>query len=305
MDGGRFYQAEFARIDEIIELARWIKYFGFLVALAVAGWGIFLTAQHARFSMETGLITFLFVLLLLDGLRISAFSVNEDTGIGRNDNNRTMRFIVSGILVLILLAASASLLLTNNGLDAPGVALSVESMVNVPIQYRHLHKGTFILTTVISHAPILAGEWFVGQFDPAIVILPPEAVVPQNTTPQEQAKQDYQMLDDSEATAITVGLRLAGYQTQMIGKGVQVIGILPDSHANGILKLGDIITGLNGTPIQTTSDLIEQVQAQSASGSVRLQVERNQTQIEVTVPLMAPSSIDFSKDRNFDHFCRL
>jgi PDZ domain-containing protein len=168
-------------------------------------------------------------------------------------------------------------------------------MVNVPAQYRHLHKGTFILTTVISQAPILAGEWFVGQFDPAIVILPPEVVVPRNTTPQEQARQDYQMLDDSEATAITVGLRLAGYQTQMIGKGVQVVGILPGSHANGLLKLGDIITGLNGTPIQTTSDLIEQVQAQSASGSVRLQIERNQTQMEVTVLLMAPSSGDSPK----------
>ena len=39
----------------------------------------------------------------------------------------------------------------------------VESMVNVPAQYRHLHKGTFILTTVISHAPILAGEWVVAR----------------------------------------------------------------------------------------------------------------------------------------------
>jgi len=163
MDGGRFIRACLQGLMKSSVAARWIKYFGYLVAAAVAGWGIFLTAQRARFSMETGLITFLFVLLLLDGLRISAFSVNEDTGIGRNENNRTMRFIVSGILVLILLAASASLLLMNNGLDAPGVALSVESMVNVPIQYRHLHKGTFILTTVISHAPILAGEWFVGS----------------------------------------------------------------------------------------------------------------------------------------------
>ena len=182
---------------------------------------------------------------------------------------RIMRSIVSGILALILLAASSTFQLTNNGLDAPGVALPVESMVNVPAQYRHLHKGTFILTTVISHTPILAGEWVVARFDPAMIILPPEAVVPQNTTPQEQAKQDYQMLDDSEATAITVGLRLAGYQTQMIGKGTRVVSILPGSHANGILSVGDIITALNGTPIQTTSDLIEQVQAQSASGSVR------------------------------------
>ncbi len=290
MDGGRFIRACLQRLMKPSVVARWIKYFGIFIAVIVTGWGIFLMAQRARFSTETGPITFVFVLLLLDGLRILTQSKDEDATTKRNAKNRAVRFIASGILTLILLGSSSTFLLTNNGLDAPGVALSVKSMVNVPTQYRHLHKGTFILTTVISHAPILAGEWFVGQFDPAMVILPPEVVVPKNTTPQEQAKQDYQMLDDSEATAITVGLRLAGYQTQMIGKGVQVVSILPGSHANGVLNLGDIITGLNGTPIQTTSDLIEQVQAQSVSGSVRLQVERNQTQMEVTIPLMAPTS---------------
>ncbi|MGA7193965.1 MAG: S16 family serine protease [Anaerolineales bacterium] len=290
MDGGRFIKACLQGLMKPSVVARWIKYFGVFIAVVVTGWGIFLFTQHARFSTETGLITFAFVLLLLDGLRIPALSKDEDATTERVEKNRTMRFIVSGILTLILLGVSATFLLTNNGLDAPGVALSVESMVNVPAQYRHLHKGTFILTTVISHAPILAGEWFVGKFDPAMVILPPEVVVPQNTTPQEQAKQDYQMLDDSEATAITVGLRLAGYQTQMVGKGARVVSILPGSHANGILNLGDVVTGLNGTPIQTTSDLIEQVQAQSASGSVRLEVERNQTPMEVTIPLMAPTS---------------
>jgi len=290
MDGGRFIRALLQGLMKSPTISRWIKYFGFIVAVAVTGWGIFLFAQHARFSLETGLITFMFVLLLLDGLRIPAISKDDDKSMEHNAKNRIMRSIVSGILALILLAASSTFLLTNNGLDAPGVALPVESMVNVPAQYRHLHKGTFILTTVISHAPILAGEWVVARFDPAMVILPPEAVVPKDTTPQEQAKQDYQMLDDSEATAITVGLRLAGYQTQMIGKGTRVVSILPGSHANGILSVGDIITALNRTPIQTTSDLIEQVQAQSASGPVRLQVERNQTQMEVTIPLMAPTS---------------
>jgi len=295
MDGGRFIRACFQGLTKSSSITRRIKYFGFFVAVAVTGWGIFLMAQRDRFSIETGLITFLFVLLVLDGLRIPAASKDEDTRTEQNTKNRIVRFIVSGILALILLGASSTLLLTNNGLDAPGVALSVESMVNVPAQYRHSHKGTFILTTVISHAPILAGEWFIGQFDPAMVILPPEVVVPKNTTPQEQAKQDYQMLDDSEATAITVGLRLAGYQTQMVGKGTRVVSILPGSHANGILDVGDIVTGLNGTPIQTTSDLIEQVQAQSASGSVRLEVERDQNQMEVTIPLMAPSSTDSPK----------
>ena len=114
--------------------------------------------------------------------------------------------------------------------------------------------------------------------------------MPKNTTVQEQARQDYQMLDDSEATAITVGLRLAGYQTQMIGKGVRVDSILPESHANGILQTGDVITALNSEPIQTTDDLIQKVRAQSGKSTVQLEVERDQAKMELTVPLILPAS---------------
>ena len=79
MDGGRFIRALLQGLMKPSVTTRWIKYFGFIIAVAVTGWGIFLFAQHARFSTETGLITFAFVLLLLDGLRIPALSKDEDS----------------------------------------------------------------------------------------------------------------------------------------------------------------------------------------------------------------------------------
>jgi PDZ domain-containing secreted protein len=78
------------------------------------------------------------------------------------------------------------------------------------------------LTSVIPQAPITAGEWLIGHLSPVVKIVPPASVVPDNTTPQELAKQGFQMLDQSETTAIVVGLRLAGYQTEMVGKGVEI-----------------------------------------------------------------------------------
>ncbi len=180
--------------------------------------------------------------------------------------------------------------MTNNGLDAPGVALSVGPMINVPAQYRHPIAGQFFLVTVVSQAPIAAGEWVLGHIDPAIQIVPPEQVTPKNTTPQQQAKQDYQMLFDSETTAIAVGLKLAGYTTAVVGKGVRVDAILAGSHANGILQVGDIITGLNGTPIQTTDDLINGIKTQTSLSAVHLSLTRAQQQLKVDVPLMAPAA---------------
>ena len=132
---------------------------------------------------------------------------------------RFVRILGAGLLCLVMLAAASALALTNNGLDAPGVALSVGPMIRLPAQYQHTFKGQFYLVTVISQAPITAGEWLAGKVYPALQIVPPEQVTPKNTTPQQQAKQDYQMLDNSETTAIAVGLRLAGYTTVMVGKG--------------------------------------------------------------------------------------
>ncbi len=292
MDGGRIIRAILEGLAEPnISVAFLIRRFGFIIALALTGWGIFLYLQNSRFSPQTALITFSLVILLLDGLRIKPVPAGESTAsVKTNLGFRWLRFTSIGLLTVILLGAFSSILETNNGLDAPGVALSVEPMVNVPANLRHTHSGTFILTTVFSHAPILVGEWAMAKLNPAMLIVPPDVVVPKNTTVQEQARQGYQMLDDSEATAITVGLRLAGYQSEMIGKGARVDSILPESHANGILQIGDVITALNDTPIQTTQDLIDQVNKQSEKTPVQLDVERNQVRQVLTVPLMSPTS---------------
>jgi Lon-like protease len=292
MDGGRILRAGLQSLVTPPSSATiLIRRFGFIVTLALTVWGIILYLQNSRFSPQTALITIALAVILLDGLRIRPAPGEEPAGrVEPRPKFRWLRLLGFSLLGLVMLGAFSSTLMTNNGLDAPGVALSVEPMVNVPAQYRHIHKGTFILTTVISHAPILAGEWMLAQVDPAVKVVPPEVVVPKNTTVQEQARQDYQMLDDSEATAITVGLRLAGYQTQMIGKGVRVVSILPESHAHGILQVGDVITAMNGEPIRTTQDLIGKVSAQSGKNPVQLEVERNQAKMEVTVPLLPPAS---------------
>jgi PDZ domain-containing protein len=207
---------------------------------------------------------------------------------------RPIHALMAGLLIVSLLGVASSLLLTNSGLEAPGLALAVESMVEVPPQHRYSHSGSFILTSVISQAPITAGEWLIGHLSPVIKIVPPESVVPDNTTPQKLAQQGFQMLDQSETTAIVMGLRLAGYQTEVVGKGVKVVTIQADSPAQGLLQSGDVITGLNGKPIRTTAELVDHVKAQDPHATVHVTVDRNQHEMEVAVPLMPPTATNAS-----------
>ncbi|MGD0876709.1 MAG: S16 family serine protease [Anaerolineales bacterium] len=290
-DGGRIFRLSLRGLVFPV-VTRRFQLYGLVLAAILTGWGVFLVLQNSRFSWETGLITGLFVLLILDGLRFQP-AMEESSRPEAPEPRVKYRFIRSlaaGLLCLVMLAAASALALTNNGLDAPGVALSVGPMIKLPAQYQHAFKGQFYLVTVISQAPITAGEWLAGKVSPTLQIVPPEQVTPKNTTPQQQAKQDYQMLDTSETTAIAVGLRLAGYNSALVGKGVQVDAIVPGSHANGVLHIGDIIVGLNGNPIQTTTDLINGISSQPAAATVHLLIKRAGTEISLDIPLMPPAA---------------
>ena len=179
--------------------------------------------------------------------------------------------------------------MTNNGVEAPGVALSVEPMVEIPVQYRHQPAGTFLLTSVIQQSPIPAGVWLAGQITPVLNILPPEKIVKNQISPQENARQGFQMLDQSVTTASVVGLRLAGFDAVEIGKGAGVVSILAESTAQGVLLPGDIITEVNGMPVHTANDLIDLVKTQDPLAKLHLSILREQHSQEFNLSMMSPA----------------
>lgn len=291
-DGGRLVRAAFSGLVINPHTApRLAVRLGFFTAVAAFAWGLFLLGQRARFSMQTGLVTIAFALLVGQGLRTQpVWGSAEILKIGPRRVGRFVRTVLAVLLVVAMYAVTSSLLLTNDGLEAPGLALSTDPMVEVPASHRYPQAGSFILTTVIPQAPITAGEWLIGQLTPAVRIVPPATIVPDNLTPQEIARQGFDMLDESENTAIVVGLQQAGFNAAMVGKGVRVLSIETNSPAQGLLQPGDVIVALNGIPIRTTNDLIGQVQRQAPDATVQLQVDRLQGKIDLSVPLMPPAA---------------
>jgi PDZ domain-containing protein len=291
-DGGRLARAFFSGLVKNPQTpSRLGARLGYLTAAATFLWGVFLLAQQVRFSWQTGVVTIAFAFLVLEGLRAQPVWQSESLALeARIASRRFLRAFLAGLLLVTCFGVPSSLVLTNNGMEAPGLALSTDPMVEVPASHRYPQAGSFILTTVIPQAPITAGEWLVGQLTPAVRIVPPASIVPESLTPQEVAQQGFQMLDESESTAIVVGLQQAGYKAVMVGKGVRVISIESGSRAQGLLQPGDVIIALDGKPIRTTNDLIDLIQSQSPNAVVQLQVDRLQQKMDLKVPLMPPSS---------------
>jgi PDZ domain-containing protein len=290
LDGGRLARALvwglLARPDRATPVGRWLG------GLAVAGltvWGVGLLVQPARFHIEAGAGTLVIAGLVGLALRQPA---------GRLDALRSLRLpawallrrtaLTSGLLLGLFLPPAA-LLPTLNGLYAPGYAVPVEPMVMVDPAYRHQHEGSFLLTSVVAQTPILAGQWVQGQLDPTVAIVPPERIVPPDTTPRQLMARSYSQLEDSTLIASVVALRLAGYTPRLTGDGAVIAGILPESPSAGLLRTGDRVVALDGAPVGTAGDLIAALRAQTGRTAVTAAIERDGRRHELTLPLMPPA----------------
>lgn len=290
-DGGRLLRAlAWGLLDGPRRGGQAARLLGILVALGLAGWGIYLLAENDRFSPQTGWVTIAFgILLLWSAFRQRPWPWRPPSGGRLRIPFRPLRLGFILLACLLLSVAPAALLLLNDGLEAPGPALSVEPMVVIPDQYRHTHPGTFILTSVWVQTPILAGEWLAGKLDRSYHIVSAEDIVPRNVTPQETARQARQDLDQSALIAVVVALRQAGYPVETVDTGVEVVDVLPDSPALNLLQPDDIITAVDGTTTPSDTSLVAIIARHNPGDTVSLQVKRDQSQLTVSVRLMPPA----------------
>ena len=289
-DGGRLMRVIIWRILKLPALAsRLALRLGWGVSAGLFVWSIILIAQRARLGLETAGAT-----IILSVLIAISLSLWRGWKWNRPELTTHIHFpsiaVRSSAVVLFLLplvAVTAILIPLNEGLEAPGFTASVEPMVQMPSQYRHATNGSLILTSVIPQAPILTGEWFYAQLDHSVIIESEHQIVPQNTTAQAVSQQNYQMLLDSDTTAIVVGLHLAGYPVD-VNDGVIISSILTQSPASGILQIGDIITGANGKPVTTQTDLANQLQLITPGSIINLTIERSGQTMNISVSTIQP-----------------
>ena len=295
LDGGRLTRViGWGLLGRPILFDRLGQPLGFVLALLFVVWGLILIGQRARFSWPTGGGTLFFAALLLTPLLVQPFWT-WDRGEPARPTSLSMglfRLPLAGLLLLGLLSTTLSLVPMNNGLEAPGVTPAIEPMVEVPAQQRYQPEGQFLLTTVFAQTPITVGQWIFGQLSPAVKLVPPERIVPIDTTVEEIAQRSLRLLDNSQPPAIVVGLRLAGYEVETTTLGVVISSVLSESPANQVLQAGDIIIGLNGQTIGTVADLLAGLKQPNLSEPIRLKIDRAGQIIKVETPLMPRTEPD-------------
>jgi PDZ domain-containing protein len=113
-------------------------------------------------------------------------------------------------------------------------------------------------------------------------VVPRELVYPPDQTDQQVEQRNAQDFANSLSSAETAALRHLGYPPL-----VAVKDIAPDSPNAALLKVGDVITAVDGTKVSTPEELVNAIRAKPAGSTLTLAITRDGTPTSVKVTTTA------------------
>ena len=180
-----------------------------------------------------------------------------------------------GFVGLLLVVAVAGLFIpVSYVIIEPGDATPVSGVVSVKGAPTYPSRGSllFLTVSVSNGKPNLWRYVAASLEDDAVVISYHDYFG--TTTPSQDRKLNVQAMDNSQQTATKVALEKLGYTVTETGKGARVLKVAKDAPAAGELKVGDVITAVDGQPVTLVEQLGPLVRQHPPGDPVVLTIER-------------------------------
>lgn len=152
----------------------------------------------------------------------------------------------------------------------PGSAPAVSSLISVPSSHRHDHRGS-VLLVYVELTPLRALYYPFFYFDSNAAIYPSSEILGSETSAQYSTEGEIDMATAQQAATV-VALRELGYKVQVVELGALVYGILPGTPAGAALKVGDVISALDGVKVPTYLSLSKRLEGLAPGTTVHLVV---------------------------------
>lgn len=186
-------------------------------------------------------------------------------------------------ILLYISAVCLALILNNISIPhyeiiAPGVPQDVRRLITLELKERSLEPvslkqdGRLFLTTVVTGKATLLNAIY-AAITPWAEISYSEPGEHINEKLKE--RMGLSLMEESKKIAIFVALRKAGYEAKMEGDGVEINEIFSGSHANGVLRKGDLIVALDSHPVMLREELLELLSAKKAGEEVKIKFMRD------------------------------
>jgi PDZ domain-containing protein len=184
--------------------------------------------------------------------------------------------VLAALLVLLVAAGwIAQRISVNYYVITPGEATPVSQYIEVPHQDAHPLTGTILLTDVfVTQLNALSYLQYKYLETNNEVISAPDLLGP-TPSPGQYLDQGYLQMAQAQNFATAAALTHLGYKVASTNVGTLVYGIEPHSPASKVLKVGEVITSIDGTPTPTDCALIGALHGVAPGTVVTMSVEES------------------------------
>jgi PDZ domain-containing protein len=134
----------------------------------------------------------------------------------------------------------------------------------------------FLTVGVVSRLTLL--DAIRGWLDGDDAVVPRELVYPPDQTDEQIEQRNAEDFANSLSSAQTAALRYLGYPPVV---GIKEVS--PDSPNAALLKAGDIINAIDGTPVQTPEAVVGAIRAKPAGSTLTFAMTRDGAPVTVQV----------------------
>ncbi|WBB66585.1 PDZ domain-containing protein [Micromonospora sp. WMMD812] len=130
--------------------------------------------------------------------------------------------------------------------------------------------GQLRLTTVGVQPSVRLRSAIVGWFSKDEAVVPRELVYPPGESQEQVEQRNAEDFAASQTSAETAALRELGFPVQVVVKTVAA-----DGPSAGVLKVGDVLTSVDGQPVPVAARLTELIRAKPAGTALTIGYTRN------------------------------
>lgn len=209
--------------------------------------------------------------------------MSEDHRIARTSHPRKARGIRWFFTIVVILLGISLFVPTNYYVTRPGSAIALGPMIDVEDGKKD-ETGSFMLTTVRMGEANLG--WYVyANFSDEADLMQKQLVVSEGENNEDFVKREQAVMDNSQKIAEAVAFRLAGYDVQVENQGVWIMGTIEGFAAKGVLKIGDVITAVDGVQTPQATDLLQQLSGKKAGDQVEITYTRDGQEAKTVLTL--------------------
>lgn len=181
--------------------------------------------------------------------------------------------VVVVVLAIVLVVTIASRISLHEYVLSPGQAQPVGPLIKVPDGAAHHARGRILLTDVfVSQISLL--QYLPDRLNRDDQIVPASELVDPGTSTSELSAQGYLEMAQSQTWAKVAALRHLGYPVPERNAGAVVLGVVAGSPAAALVRVGQVITAVDGVPTPTSCAVTAAIHGVPAGGSIIVSIEQ-------------------------------